>query len=183
MRAPTLPLGLKVLLAVLLVLVVFLPGCAGMRPNNIYAVNYNEFASGAQSGVSAFSNGTQQPLFNAPVPQFDAEGNVIVPQEQGEITANGLLINAGTFTRSADMDMAAAIQQLRNLDNSTGGMETPQGVGQSQATGQQSQTQTVDDADTIAPQISVPLTGQGSASVDATQDTTTTPDPVPTPGE
>lgn len=64
----------------------------------------------------------------------------------------------GVFTRSSDVDAAAAIQALRDVSKTASDQSAPQGVAQGKAEGTKTNTPTVNDNDTVTPTVSPTIT-------------------------
>lgn len=142
-------------------------GCSLLEQNE-YSVYRNEFGRGAYSAAAQGNAGAQVPIYAAANPGAGQTGAVSVPVEGGTVAAPaGQLTMAGTYSRSAEIDMSAAMQMLQDLKNSTTGQTPTSAQRQSTTEATSAQTSTTDDRDTVTPTISTAVSGQGTASAPA----------------
>ena len=143
----------KVLFVLFSIGVLFLVGCAGIRPQ-VNAGYYIDVMPESKASINIGTNNTQSNAIHAPIGKTTAttEGETADADKQAEMAkSSGLFVNNNVGDRSADVDTTAALELLRNVTGTSAGQAQTTSKGDSSPTtsGDQSQTPTSTDTTTV----------------------------------
>lgn len=142
----------KVLFVLFSIGVLFLVGCAGIRPQ-VNAGYYIDVKPDSKATLQIGTNNSQANSIHSPIGSAAAtEGETADADKQAETAkSSGLFVNNNVGDRSADVDTTAALEMLRNVKGvSAGQAQTTSKGDSSPATGgDQQQTPTSTDTTTV----------------------------------
>lgn len=166
----------KVLFVLFSIGVLFLVGCAGFRQPQVNAGYYIDVKPDSKATLQIGTNNSQANSIHSPIGTAEGgEGETADANKQAEMAkSSGLFVNNNVGDRSADLDMTAALELLKNVKGVSAGQTQTTSKGDSSPTtgGDQQQTPTSTDTRTTTIPVAV---GQTAPKAEAKPETQSQP--------
>ena len=154
------------------ILAIILSGCGLLNPPTVYAGQYYNMQKDSKPIVQVGTNGSQANAVHAAI--GDAVAAAEGEKAEADKTTNtakssGLFVNNAVGDRSADVDAAAALELLKDVQGTSAGQTMTASKGdQSPATGSQTQTPSNTQTETKTNNIPVSVSQRGASAAATT---------------